>query len=96
MKVEKFFKVSGTRFSLFMQVDNLFDAIQERFIFRTTGRSLTSLEEKTNPSRFTQVLNAINENPNDFFPKQFIENYYQREDFLGAPREIRWGLTFDF
>lgn len=96
MKMEKFFKFSGARFSIFMQIENLFDQLQERFVFSNTGSSLTSLNETTNPSQFNQVLNAINNSPENFFPARFIENYYQREDWLGSPREVRMGVSFDF
>jgi len=96
LKLQKFFKLSGARFSLFMQVQNVLDIEQERFVFSNTGRSLTSLDAVTNPTRFAQVETAITRDPENFFPLRFINDYYQREDFLGAPREIRWGLTFDF
>ncbi len=96
LKIQKFFRVGTSRLSLFMQVQNLLDTVQERFIWTDTGRSLTSLQETFNPTRFNQVLNAIDRSPENFFDRRFIENYYQREDFLGPPREIRWGMTLDF
>jgi outer membrane receptor protein involved in Fe transport len=96
LKIEKFIKFSSVRVSAFVQVENVFDQLQERFVYSSTGRSLHSLDETTNPSRFNQVRQAILANPNDFFPMHFIDNYYQREDWLGAPREVRFGLSFNF
>ena len=84
------------RFSLYMQVENLFDWLNERRVFNSTGSSLTSLAEVTNPTLFDNLTEAIEANPDNFFPIRFIKDFYQREDFLGPPREIRWGLSFQF
>lgn len=102
MKLEKFFKVRNTRFSFFMQIENLLDTLNERFVHPSTGRSLTSLAETTNPTLFNNLLDEIRANPQNFFPENFIVDkngkitFYQREDWLGPPREIRWGFSFEF
>ena len=96
IKLEKFLQLSKVRLSLFMQVENLFDIMQERFIHTNTGRSLTNLATTTNPNQFNNLEDTINRRPDDYFPVSFLENFYRREDFLGAPREVRMGLTFQF
>lgn len=96
LKLEKFFTIQGMRLSIFTQVENLFDWKNERRVHFTTGRSLTSLEETTNPNLFNNLRETIAANPDNFFPVEFLDNFYQREDFLGQPREIRWGMTFQF
>ncbi|MFQ5605397.1 MAG: TonB-dependent receptor domain-containing protein [bacterium] len=96
IKLEKFFRQKNVRFSIFMQVENVFDFINERFVHTNTGRSLTSLNETINPTLFNNVRRQIERNPENFFPISFLDNFYQREDWLGAPREIRWGMSFDF
>jgi outer membrane receptor protein involved in Fe transport len=96
LKVEKFLRLSGLRFSVFMQVENALDLKNERFIHTSTGRSLTALEESTNPTLFNNLRARIRRDPDNFFPIQFIDNFYQREDWLSEPREIRWGVAFDF
>ena len=95
MKLEKFVKVQDARFSVFMQFRNLLDTKTERFVHSNTGRSLTSLSETTNPNLFNNLRNTIARNPNDFFPALFLDNFYQREDWLSEPREVRVGISFD-
>jgi len=96
IKLEKFFRVPGARFSVFMQMQNVLDTKNELRIHNDTGRSLMSLDETTRPTLFNNLRNTINNDPSNFFPVQFLDDFYQREDFLGPPREIRWGVTYDF
>ncbi len=94
MKLEKFFKVAGLDFSLFVQAENVLDTRRERLVHTNTGRSLNNLNESIRPTLFNNLRNTIQNNPQDFFPIEFIDNFYQREDFLAPPREVRWGMTF--
>ena len=96
LKLEKFFRVTGARFSVFMQVQNVLDTKNERRVHFSTGRSLTSLDESTRPTLFNNLKETIKDDPSNFFPVQFLDDFYQREDFLGPPREIRWGVSYDF
>ncbi len=96
MKLEKFFKVNNLGFSIFMQVDNLFDMRNERFVHLNTGKSLNNLNETIRENLFNDLRQTIANDPGNFFPAQFLDTFYQREDFLSEPREIRWGMSFDF
>jgi len=96
LRIEKFFRPKGVQFSIFMQVENVLDAINERFVHLNTGSSLTSLAESTNPTLFDNLERRIESESGNFFPIRFIEEFYQREDWLGPPREIRWGIAFEF
>jgi hypothetical protein len=96
LKLEKYFKYAGMRWSVFMQIENALDMANERFIHTSTGRSLTALEETTEPTLFNNLRKRVESDPNNFFPIQFIDDFYQREDWLSEPREIRLGVTFGF
>lgn len=101
IKLEKFFSPQGVRFSIFMQIENVLDSINERSVHTNTGSSLTSLQESNNPRRFDALRNRIAFEQqflgeSNIFPEQFLDDFYQREDWLGPPREIRWGLSFEF
>jgi len=96
LRLEKFFKLKLLRFSVFLQVFNLFDTMNERFIHENTGRSLTNLNQTTNPTLFNNLRRTIQNNREDFFPEQFLDDFYQREDWLSEPRSILLGLTFNF
>lgn len=96
MKLEKFFKARTFRFSVFMQINNVFDTMNDVLVHTNTGRSLTNLESSTNPNRFNNLRETISGNEDDFFPVEFLDKFYQREDYLSEPREVRLGMTFDF
>jgi len=96
IKLEKFFKVWGARFSVFTQVENALDFKNERFVHLNTGHSLSNLNETTQPNLFNNLRETINEDSKDFFPVQFLDTFYQREDWLSEPREVRLGMTFQF
>ncbi len=96
LKFEKFFKIANGRFSLFIDVRNVFDIKNELFVWNNTGRALTNLNESINPNLFNNLKETIRANPDDFFPIQFVDNYYKREDWLSTPREVRVGLTYQF
>ncbi|MBN2366770.1 MAG: hypothetical protein EH225_12740 [Calditrichaeota bacterium] len=96
LKLEKFFRLSNMRFSIFTHVRNLFDFENNIFIHTNTGKSLTNLEESYNPNRFNNLEETIRRNPSDFFPVRFLEDFYQREDWLNEPREVRLGMSFEF
>jgi outer membrane receptor protein involved in Fe transport len=96
LKLEKFFKARAVRFSVFMQINNLFDNMNDVFVHTNTGRSLTNLNSSTNPTRFNNLVETILLTPEDYFPVEFLDIYYQREDWLSEPREVRLGMSFDF
>lgn len=96
LRLEKFFKLKATRFSIFLQVENLLDTKNEIFVHTTTGSSLTSIEESQNPRRFNALRETIEKDQKNYFPVKFLDDFYQREDWLSEPREVFVGMTFDF
>ncbi|MEL6821741.1 MAG: TonB-dependent receptor [Calditrichota bacterium] len=93
LKLEKFFDLKVGDFSVFMQINNLFDWNTENTVFSNTGSALSNLNETLNPSLFNNLRDEIRANPADFFPERFVEDFYQREDFLAEPREVRLGIS---
>lgn len=96
LRLEKFFTPMDLRFSVFMEVRNVFDIKNELFVHTNTGHSLTDLQESINPNRFNNLRETIDANPRDFFSTAFLDNFYKREDWLSKPREVRMGMTFRF
>ncbi len=96
LKLEKFFVLNNMRFSVFMNVDNVFDTQNELLIHTNTGHSLTSLDEATNPTLFNNLRETIASQPGNFFPVRYLNDFYQREDYLSSPRLVRLGMTFMF
>ena len=93
LRLEKFFKIDRFDFSLFTQVENLFDRNNERFVWSSTGRSLFALEETLNASAFNNLRQRIRANPELYPPESALDDYYKRADWLSDPREIKFGIT---
>jgi len=95
LKVEKFFKIDPFNFSLFVQVTNLFDTQNERYVWSNSGQALENAEQKLNASQFEDILRRTKTHPGLFDPS-VIENYYAREERVSRPREVRLGFSVFF
>jgi outer membrane receptor protein involved in Fe transport len=78
----KYFKVSNQFLSVFLKVYNLFDTANEIDVFTDTGRAGYSLELTREQSQPRGV--------------NTIEEYFIRPDYYSAPRQIIFGLGFNF
>jgi outer membrane receptor protein involved in Fe transport len=96
MKLEKFFQFSPMVFSLFLQVDNLFDTRNELSVYANSGRALYNIEEVTNPTQFVDARTRIARGDVGMVPMSAIDNYYQWAGSLGAPRLVRIGASMIF
>jgi outer membrane receptor protein involved in Fe transport len=96
LRAEKFFKYGGFGFSVFTQIENVFDIKNERLVFLNTGRSLYSLDEVTQSGVFDNLRERIRDNPELYPPESELDKYYRRADFLSEPREIRVGFSLTF
>lgn len=96
LRLEKFFDIKMGMFSVFLQVENVLDTKNEIFVHTNTGSSLNNLEETINPTLFNNLRRTITRNPDDFFPVAFLDNFYQREDWLSEPRQVFLGMMFSF
>ncbi|PID59340.1 MAG: hypothetical protein CR986_06235 [Ignavibacteriae bacterium] len=92
LKLEKFFSVEPFDFSVFLQVKNLFDTQNERYVWASSGQALKSAEEKINSARFKDILKRTKSHKGLFNPS-YIKNYYQRAERLSTPREVRLGFS---
>lgn len=78
----KYVDISGTLFSVFLKVYNLFDTLNENDVFGDTGRAGYTLDLTRNqaPPRGVNTL----------------QEFYTRPDFYSAPRQIILGAEFSF
>jgi outer membrane receptor protein involved in Fe transport len=95
LKMEKFFKIDAFDFSLFVQVKNLFDTQNERYVWSNSGEALENASEKLTESQFADILRRTNEDAGLFDPSE-ISDYYKREERLSRPREVRVGFSVFF
>ncbi|MEO8399024.1 MAG: TonB-dependent receptor, partial [Ignavibacteriaceae bacterium] len=96
-KFEKYFNFGPLKYSLFLQVENLFDTENELFVYQSSGRSLTNIEEQRIPVEFSDVLRRINNGDPGLFGLDQILNYYSsRPERVNRPREVRLGFSLFF
>ena len=87
---EKTFEFSGFEFVLFMKIFNLFDRLNERFVYDDTGRATYSLEQTTTNSKL------INNESKKYPLLPSLNEFYNNPAYYQAPREIRLGLSVNF
>jgi outer membrane receptor protein involved in Fe transport len=95
-RAEKFFKVSKFGFSVFTQIENVFDIQNERFVFSSSGSALSAIEEKTSASTLSILRRQFAARPDLFPPVSELDNFYRRAEWLSEPREVRVGFSVSF
>jgi hypothetical protein len=96
LKVEKYFTVGDLRFSILLQVDNLFDTENETDVFANSGRALYNANQVADPAQFTQTTSRIVRGDPGMIPLSAIDNYYQDPTNVSRPRLVRLGLSLFF
>ena len=92
-RAEKFFKLAKFDFSVFTQIENVFDIKNENFVFSSSGSALSAIEEKTDASTLNSVRRQFVRNPSLFPPVAELDNFYRRAEWLSEPREVRVGFS---
>jgi outer membrane receptor protein involved in Fe transport len=87
---EKSFNFEVVVATLFVKVFNLFDTLNERFVYDDTGRATYTLEStKGGPqetNRLSQRIPGL----------KSADEYFVRPNYYSAPREVRLGLSLEF
>ncbi|MCS7054539.1 MAG: TonB-dependent receptor [Ignavibacterium sp.] len=87
---EKSFDFKVLVATLFIKVFNLFDTMNERFVYDDTGRATYTLEaSKGGPqetNRLSKIIPGI----------KSADEYFNRPHYYSAPREVRIGLSLEF
>ena len=94
--MEKYFKIANINYSVFLQVDNVFDVENEIYVWTNSGRALYNADEKRTASNFNDLRNRINRGDAGMIPISAIDDYYKRADYLSAPRQVRLGFSILF
>ncbi len=97
LKFEKFFEFGPLKYSLFLQVENLFDTENEIFVYSSSGRALSNVEQTINANQFDDLKRRINRGDPGLFGIGQVDNYYsQRPQNVSRPREVRLGFSVLF
>jgi len=95
LKIEKFFNIDPFDLSVFVQVKNVFDTQNERYVWSNSGQALENAEEKLTASQFDDIRKRT-EQHEGLFDTSVIDDYYKREERLSRPREVRFGFSIFF
>jgi hypothetical protein len=80
----------GFDFSFFVKVFNLFDTLNERYIYNDTGRATYSLVLNQTPAQETNKLS-------ERIPGvKSAKEYFVRPQYYAPPREVRIGFSVEF
>jgi hypothetical protein len=96
LKLEKFFRFGPFNTSVFVQVDNVFDAENELYVYLSTGRALTSIEQTTDPTRFNDLKTRITRGDPGIVPVGVLDSYYANPANISMPRLVRFGASILF
>jgi outer membrane receptor protein involved in Fe transport len=97
LKLEKFFSLGSLNYSVFVQVENLFDTRNELAVYASSGRALTNVEQTLNAVEFLDLRNRINRGDPGLFDIDQINGYYSnRPERISKPREVRLGFSVLF
>jgi hypothetical protein len=96
LKAEKFFSYAGYSFSVFVQVDNLFDAENELYVYANSGRALYNISETIQPELLADLRNRIVRGDPGLIPVSGVDNYYANPANISTPRLIRIGASILF
>ncbi len=90
LMAEKTFTLYGFDLTAFVKIFNLFDTLNERVVYASTGSAGYTLAATTSTA---EAANRMAEgNP----AVKTADEYYTRPDFYSSPREFRFGFSIDF
>jgi outer membrane receptor protein involved in Fe transport len=96
LKMEKFFKLGSFDYSVFVQVDNVFDTENELFVYANSGRALYNISQTLQPELLSDLHNRIVRGDPGMIPLSGVDNYYADPGNISSPRLIRVGASIVF
>ena len=96
LKIEKFFKGGPFVYSVFVQVDNLFDTENELFVYANSGRALYNIAQTLQPELLADLRTRIMRGDPGMIPPNGVDNYYANPGNISTPRLIRIGASIVF
>ena len=97
LKVEKYFSIGPLQYSVFLHINNLFDTQNERYVYASSGKALSNVEQALNANQFNDLRNRISRGDAGMIGMNDIDNYYsQRPENVSLPREVRLGFSIIF
>lgn len=97
LKFEKFFTIGRFNYSVFIHINNLFDTQNDRYVYASSGKALSNVEQALNSNQFDDLRNRIRRGDAGMIDLSYIDQYYsQRPERVNRPREVRLGFSIIF
>ena len=90
---DKDFLIWNYRVSVFMKIFNLFDNLNEKYVYSDTGTALYTLAELRGEGK---VIDDYIQKHGNVKGLHSASDYYKVPSYFGSPREIRVGFSFSF
>ena len=97
LKFEKFFSIGSLHYSVFINVNNVFDTQNERYVYASSGKALSNVEQELNAHQFDDLRTRISRGDPGMIDLSNLDRYYsQRSENVNKPREVRLGFSLIF
>jgi hypothetical protein len=96
MKAEKFFELGPMKYSIFLQVDNLFDTQNELDVYASSGSALYDINSILNPAVYADIRRRIARGDPGLVPSSVIDNLDANPRNISMPRLVRFGASVIF
>lgn len=97
LKFEKYFSIGQFLCSVFLNIHNVFDTRNDRYVYSSSGKALTNVEQKLNANQFDDLRNRIDRGDSGMIDEKYLDEYYSlRPERVNLPREIRLGVSVNF
>jgi outer membrane receptor protein involved in Fe transport len=98
LKFEKYFKIGPMDYSVFLQINNLFDTQNDRYVYASSGKALSNVEQTLQYNQFNDLRYRITERGDPgMIDISYIDQYYSRRpENVNRPREVRLGFSIIF
>ncbi|MBU2491270.1 MAG: TonB-dependent receptor [Bacteroidetes bacterium] len=97
LKFEKFFSIGALKYSVFINVNNVFDTQNDRSVYASSGKALSNVEQELNANQFNDLRSRISRGDQGMIDESYLDNYYsQRSERVNRPREVRLGFSIIF
>lgn len=97
LKFEKYFKIGAFSYSVFLHINNLFDTQNDRYVYASSGKALSNVEQELNANQFNDLRSRLSRGDLGMIDVSYLDQYYsQRPERVNRPREVRLGFSIIF
>jgi len=97
LKFEKYFSLGSFDYSVFIHINNLFDTQNDTYVYSSSGKALSNVEQELEANQFNDLRNRIARGDEGMIDESYLDNYYsERPERVSRPREVRLGFSILF